>query len=77
MHQYLQPEDTVLELACGTGTLAIQIAGWVKEIQAIDISGKMVAAAEHKAAERAVTNIHFARIPRSSMPDIPKHHLTW
>lgn len=60
MHRYLQPDDTVLELACGTGTLAIQIAGWVKEIHAIDISGKMVAAAERKAAERKVENIHFA-----------------
>jgi 2-polyprenyl-3-methyl-5-hydroxy-6-metoxy-1,4-benzoquinol methylase len=59
MHQYLQPADTVLELACGTGALAIQIAGWVKEIQAIDISGKMVAAAQHNAAERAVANVHF------------------
>jgi len=61
IQKYLNPDDTVLEYACGTGTLAIHIAGWVKEIHAIDISGKMVAAAERKAAERKVTNIHFAR----------------
>ena len=60
MHRYLQPDDTVLEFACGTGTLALHIAGWVKEIHGIDISGKMVAAAERKAAERKVENIHFA-----------------
>lgn len=60
IHKYLRPEDTVLELACGTGTLAIHIAGWVKEMHGIDISGNMIASAERKAAERKVENIHFA-----------------
>ena len=60
IHKYMQPEDTVLELACGTGTLAIHIAGWVNEIHAIDVSGKMIAIAEGKAAEHQVNNIHFA-----------------
>lgn len=60
LHKYLQPEDTVLELACGTGTLAIHLAGWVKEIQAIDISAKMITAAQRKAAQRNIANVHFA-----------------
>lgn len=59
MHPYLRPDDIVLELACGTGTLAIHIAGWVKEIYAIDISAKMIAAAHRKAAERNISNVHF------------------
>lgn len=61
IHKYLQPDDRVLEMACGTGTLAIHVAGWVEEIHGIDISGKMVAAAERKAAEQNVENAHFAR----------------
>ncbi|OGO38072.1 MAG: hypothetical protein A2W35_21795 [Chloroflexi bacterium RBG_16_57_11] len=60
IHKYLQPDDSVLEYACGTGTLAIHLAGRVKEIYGIDISGKMIAAAERKTAERKVKNIHFA-----------------
>ena len=60
IHKYLQPEDTVLEFACGTGTLAIHIAGWVKEMHAIDVSGEMIARAERKAAEHMINNIQFA-----------------
>ena len=60
IYKYLHPEDSVLELACGPGTLAIYLAGRVKEIHAIDISGKMIARAERKAAEQKVNNIHFA-----------------
>jgi len=59
IHKYLQPEAAVLEYACGTGTLAIHVAGWVKEIHGIDISGKMVSTAKRKAAEQKVQNIHF------------------
>jgi ubiquinone/menaquinone biosynthesis C-methylase UbiE len=60
LHKYLQPGDTALEFACGTGTLAVHLAGWVKEYHGIDISGKMLALAERKAAERKVENIHFS-----------------
>lgn len=60
IHKYLQLEDIGLEFACGTGTLAIHIAGWVKEMHAIDVSGEMIARAERKAAEHKINNIHFA-----------------
>lgn len=59
IQRYLQPGDIVLEYGCGTGTLAIHVARWVKEIHAIDISGKMIAAAERKAAEQKIENAHF------------------
>jgi len=60
IHKYLQPNDTVLELACGTGTLAIQIAGWVKEVHGIDISGNMITTEERKASAQHIVNTHFA-----------------
>lgn len=60
IHKYLQAGDIVLEYACGTGTLAIELAGRVKAYHAIDISSKMLAAAERKAAGRKIANIHFA-----------------
>jgi ubiquinone/menaquinone biosynthesis C-methylase UbiE len=59
--KYLQASDRVLDYACGTGTLSIEIAGQVKEIHALDISSKMLAAAERKAAARKIENIHFVQ----------------
>lgn len=61
LRRYLRPEDVVMEFACGTGTLALHLAGWVKEIHGIDISGKMVAAAKGKATAKQVENAHFAQ----------------
>jgi 2-polyprenyl-3-methyl-5-hydroxy-6-metoxy-1,4-benzoquinol methylase len=58
--KYLDPSDILFEFACGTGTLSIEIAGRVKEIHAIDISSKMLAAAQRKAAEHKIEHIHFA-----------------
>jgi 2-polyprenyl-3-methyl-5-hydroxy-6-metoxy-1,4-benzoquinol methylase len=57
--KYLHPSDVVLDYACGTGTLSIEIADQVKEIRAVDISSKMLAAAERKATERKIENIYF------------------
>ena len=57
--KHLNPGDVVLDFACGTGTLSIELASRVKEIHAIDISSRMLAAASRKASERKVGNIRF------------------
>jgi len=57
--KYLNPGDVVLDFACGTGTLSIELASQVKEIHAIDISSRMIAAASKKSSERKVVNIRF------------------
>jgi 2-polyprenyl-3-methyl-5-hydroxy-6-metoxy-1,4-benzoquinol methylase len=59
IQKYLRPSDVVLDYACGTGTLSIEIANHVKEICAVDISSKMLAVAQSKAARRKIENIHF------------------
>jgi ubiquinone/menaquinone biosynthesis C-methylase UbiE len=56
---YLRPDDTVLDFACGTGSFSCLIANDVKEIQAIDISSKMLAIAERKAAKQEIENLNF------------------
>lgn len=56
---FLTPSDRVLELGCGTGSTALELAGNVQEIVASDVSSKMIAIAEQKAVDRAITNARF------------------
>ena len=46
---YLQPGMEVLEFGCGTGSTAITHAPYVKHIEAIDVSSKMIEIAQGKA----------------------------
>jgi 2-polyprenyl-3-methyl-5-hydroxy-6-metoxy-1,4-benzoquinol methylase len=57
--QYLKNNDIVLDYACGTGITTNEIAGYVKEIHAIDISAKMIEVAKRKAGERNIENINY------------------
>jgi ubiquinone/menaquinone biosynthesis C-methylase UbiE len=68
---YFQPDMEVLEIGCGTGSTAITHAPYVKHIQAIDISSKMVAIAKGKAEAANVANVSFRQstIDELSMPD--------
>ncbi len=57
--KYLRGSDVLLDYGCGTGALAVELAGSVKTVQGIDISSKMIAAAKRKAEERNIENIDF------------------
>ncbi len=57
--KYLNVNDIVLDYGCGTGTKSLELAGFVKEIQGIDISSKMIEAAKRKAVERKIENVDF------------------
>ena len=59
--EHLKETDVVLDYGCGTGTTACEIAGYVKEVQAIDISSRMVAIAKGKAADAKKANVNFAQ----------------
>lgn len=56
---YLQPEHSVLELGCGTGTTALKHAPYVTRYQATDFSEAMIRIAESKAAQQDCPNLHF------------------
>lgn len=56
---YFQPDWSVLEFGCGTGSTAIVHAPHVKEILATDISGNMLAVAEDKVRQAGLENIRF------------------
>ena len=59
--EYFQPDMEVLEFGCGTGSTAITHAPYVKHIQAIDISSKMLEIAQGKADAKSVENVIFRR----------------
>ena len=58
---YLSPEDVVLDIGCGTGTQCGDLAGHVKQVTGIDISGKLLTIAEQRKAERKLDNIEFIK----------------
>ena len=61
IRKYLNANDVVLDYGCATGTMAIDIADNVEDVYGIDISSKMVEAAERKATESRIANTHFAQ----------------
>ena len=69
--KYFQPDMDVLEFGCGTGSTAITHAPYVKRIQAIDISSKMIEIAQGKADAKNVENVIFEQssINEFSVPD--------
>lgn len=53
----ISSSDTVLDIGCGPGTLAIPLAKMVKEVIAIDFSAQMLEELEAYAAREGITNI--------------------
>lgn len=56
---YLQPDDRVLEVGCGTGTTALHHAPRAGRILATDISAKMIDIAREKAKVAGINNVRF------------------
>lgn len=51
--------DTVLDIACGTGSLAIELSKSARRVVGIDISSEMLQVAREKA--RDIPNVHFVQ----------------
>lgn len=68
---YFRPDMEVLEFGCGTGSTAIAHAPYVKHIQAIDSSSKMIEIAQRKADAAKVGNVTFRQstIEEFSVPN--------
>ena len=59
--RHLDPEDRVLDFACGTGEKALGVADCVKSIHGIDLSPRMIEKASTKATDRQIDNAQFSR----------------
>ena len=61
----LSPDMDVLEVATGTGLIAINIADFVRHIEATDFAPKMIEAAKKK---KAANNVHFSVEDATELP---------
>ena len=59
--KYFRNNDTILDFGCATGLYAVEFANNVKEIQAFDISSKMIDIARKKAINNQIDNIAFSQ----------------
>lgn len=55
----LHQEQTVLDVATGTGIIATEIASKVKKVYGCDISPNMIDICKRKAAEKGISNVEF------------------
>lgn len=55
------PEQTVLDIGCGPGTLSLPIAQGVKKVTALDYSAKMLEILEKTAERKKIKNIHTVK----------------
>ena len=68
---YLGKDDTVLELGCGTGSTALELAGLVPHIAATDISAGMLQKAQTKLDASQISNVAFAQADTAGSPTGP------
>jgi arsenite methyltransferase len=57
--EHLGPNSTILEIGCGTGSLALDLAPYAGHIHAMDVSAEMLRIGNRKKEARGITNITF------------------
>jgi len=55
----MSPTSTVLDIGCGTGSLALRLADACAHVHGLDISDEMARIAREKAAAQGVDNVSF------------------
>lgn len=55
----MKPTDVVLDVGCGTGSLALRLAASAATIHGLDISSEMIRIARDKAQAEAAANVSF------------------
>ncbi|MEL7311304.1 MAG: class I SAM-dependent methyltransferase [Pseudomonadota bacterium] len=72
--KYLDPDQHVLEVGCGTGTTAIYHAPSVRHLHATDLSSHMIRIAEEKAIAAKVQNVTFEVSSISNLDAKPEQY---
>ncbi|HXS19490.1 MAG TPA: methyltransferase domain-containing protein [Polyangiaceae bacterium] len=56
----IQPHSVIADLGCGTGSLALRLAPFAREVYGLDVSQEMIRIARDKTAVQGVSNVTFA-----------------
>ena len=67
--QILQPHHAVLELGCGTGSTALELAAGVARYLGTDVSPQMIAIAQAKLTEQSPSQLSFAVQGAGALPE--------
>jgi SAM-dependent methyltransferase len=67
----IAPGESVIDIACGNGTLAFEIAGIAKDVTAIDLDDEMIAYAISKKTRLNKPNISFTAANASDLSSFP------
>jgi len=71
----INPHDRVLEVGCGTGRLALELAARGASVMAIDISDKMIGAARENLAAAEPGRVELRRLSALEIDDhFPEQH---
>lgn len=57
--ELLAHDATILDIGCGTGSLALELSPFVGHVHAMDLSAEMIRIANHKRATQGKTNVTF------------------
>ena len=63
LRPWLRPEDTLADLACGLGLLALELAPDVHRVEAVDRDVRVIAQLSARAAARGIENLHAKAAP--------------
>ena len=55
----LKPDGVLIDVGCGSGTIALELASDAGQIHGLDISGEMVRIAREKAEAKGIDNVEF------------------
>lgn len=61
-------QDRILDVACGTGVVAFQLAKAAKEVVGLDLTGEMLQKARKERHDRGVVNVHFELGEAEALP---------
>ena len=64
---HLGPATRLLDVGCGTGTIAIDLAPSAGEVHALDVSPAMIDIARRKKDAAGVANVHFHVAPADTL----------